>query len=129
MSDTPAPTAPTSPGLDPKFVYSVGVLLLVIIAAMLGWAMRMQQRTALAEGQVIQLNKTINSYDQRAMSLLNASPTMQGPPIIRDRLTRTPATMDSQSVEILELPAILGKGLGLAPGDIVRVAEEPRNNR
>ena len=126
MSDTPNPAATTSPGLDPKFGYSVGILLLVIIAALLGWAMRLQQRAALAEGQVIQLNKTINSYDQRALNLLNASPTMQGPPIIRDRLTRTPATLDSQPVEILELPAILGKGLGLAPGDIVRVAPESR---
>ena len=121
--------APARNGLEPWFVHTVGILLLVIIAALAGLTLRLHQRARLAEAR---LAEAWHDIRLRQAELMLKDPVfrifgdksvnlMIRPP--REGLPRTAATLDGQPVEVLELGAVVGGALGLRPGDILRVAD------
>lgn len=114
-SDTTA--QPT--GLSPNFVFIVGILLLVIIAALTGLALSYRARALVAEAEAAHLREVVQT-SQGAMQLLADN---LAPPLERDRLAALDATLDGRAVKVFIVDADRARSLGLVPGDILRVGQ------
>lgn len=109
---------PTRPqGLDPRFGYTTGLLLLLIIACLTALTLAFHRRARLAEAHLAAAQARVTQLEGRPLAFI--------PMIAPDDLPRTPATLDGRSTEVLELDAITGQAVGLRPGDVLRVATEP----
>lgn len=104
-------------GLDPRFGYAAGLLLLLIIACLTALTLAFHRRARLAEAHLAAAQSRVTQLEGRPMAFI--------PMVAPDGLPRTPAILDGRSTEVLELDAITGQAIGLRPGDVLRVATEP----
>ena len=108
------------PGVEPWFAYTVGILLLVIIAALTGLSLRLHRRCGRAEIRLKETRVTLQQTES-ALRALGREGMGLVARLPRDALDRTVAMFDGRSIQVLELPVDLGRMLGLRPGDVVRV--------
>jgi hypothetical protein len=120
-------------GLEPTFVYTVVVLLLVIIAALTGLTLRMNRRARLAEAALADARQDLQLRQMELMQkdpvyrIFGDKPVRSLIELPREELPRTAAMLDGRPTQVLELGAPLGGALGLRPGDVLRVADLPES--
>lgn len=75
--DTAVEPAAAANPLNPKFVYLVGLLALIIIAALAGLTVQYRQRAISAELQLQQANEDLNRQNTMLDTFLNLKPGQQ----------------------------------------------------
>ncbi len=115
-----APPAESSPSLEPWFVYTVGALLLAIVAGLTGVSMRFHRQASVAQMRLREAEAELGRTAS-AMQILGQSLAQFAPPLRRGELTRVEAELDGKRVTIFDLGAEKGRFLGLKTGDILRV--------
>ena len=117
----PTPYAPASApapkrGIDATFAYIVGLLLIFIIAALTGVSLKYYKLTRSYATELQKANDAIVFLRD-----FQANPMAFQPVVARDALPRQAAQLDGRNVDVLELDASLGRLMGFAPGDVLRV--------
>ena len=107
-------------GLEPWFAYTVGLLLLAVIAALTGLSLRFHARALRAQVQLHDMRGNLDKAES-ALSIFGANVAELTPRLDRQSLRRTTVTLDGRPVEVMELSAGVGRTLGLEAGDILRV--------
>jgi len=93
--DNPAEqTAATCP-MNPRFVYAVGMLMLVIIAALTGLALRLHRRAVSAELSLQRAGEQLDRQDATLQTFLNLKPG-QKVRIVTDRNDQAAAPADNE---------------------------------
>jgi len=98
----------------------VGILLLVIIAALTGLTLRFHKGMRLAEARLSQAEARGHRIEE-GMAVFGENVGKLLPRLPREDLARTAVTLDGEGAHVLELPAAMGEAIGLHVGDIVRV--------
>lgn len=115
---------PRPPGVEPWFAYTIGVLLLAVIAGLTGLSLRLYSRARLAEARAAAAQSSFDQQ-QRALSMLGEHLTELGVRLDRRSLPARPAKLDGHDVTLLEATAVQGEQIGLRAGDLLLVQERP----
>ncbi len=110
--------------IEPWFVYTVGILLLVVIAALTGLSLKLYHRARMAEASAAAMQSKTNQW-QDALKILAQQQPKPLPSLDRTALATRPAMLDGQPVNVLQMDTRQARQLGLLPGDIVLVESEP----
>lgn len=119
--DAAPASAASARGVEPWFAYTVGVLLLVIVAALTGLTLRLHRRTRVLEADLRDAQTRLRDAEQSVQILGESIPDLS-PRLPREALRRSAVTLNGQATSVLELPAATGRTWGLRPGDVVRVS-------
>jgi len=107
-------------GVEPWFLYVVGGLLLVIVAALGGLALRFHRRAVAAEKQLA----SATAPSPGSFMDLFARQAATVPRLQRAALPRRVGKLDDEMVTVLEVDARQGRALGLRPNDVLRVGPD-----
>ena len=112
---TPPPRPKSDGKIDAWFAYLVGILLLVIIAALTMLTFRYRTAASRAQADFRRANN--------ALSLIHAMPPAMAPALTRADYTAVTeeVTVNGREVEALGMEPGLAVLIGLAPGDVVVV--------
>ena len=109
------------PGIEPRFAYTVGLLLLVMVAALTGLSLRLHRRSVLAEAHAAQTSAAMDQQNQ-AMAVLGRH-LLEAAPLDRQALAARPAKLDDRTVTVLTISPQQAHTVGLQAGDVLEVAE------
>jgi hypothetical protein len=115
---------PSRPGVEPWFAYTVGLLLLLVVAALTGLSLRLYTRARAAEGRAAMAQSRLDQQ-QGALSLLGEHLTELSFRLDRRKLPARPARLDDREITLLEASAAQGEQVGLMPGDVLYVSARP----
>jgi hypothetical protein len=115
---------PDRPGVAPWFAYTVGLLLLVVVAALTGLSLRLYTRARAADAHANSVQSRLDQQ-QQALSMLGEHLTELGVRLKRGSLPARTVRLDGREVTLLEASAGQGEQIGLQPGDLLYVKEQP----
>lgn len=104
------------PGVPAWYVYTVGLLLLAILASLLAMTLVYRRRALLAEAE---LDRQRNAR-QAMIDVLGQS---MAPRLQRAQLRQAEITLNDQPTQALIVEPLRGEAIGLRTGDVLIVAE------
>ena len=107
----PAPQAPA------RFLFIVGVLMVMIVALLAGLWLRARIRATTAEFAAAQLQDRNDKLEALLGRILLGGAIQ--PKVARDSLQTKPVRIDGREVTALRLPAAMAKTWGFEPGDVI----------
>ena len=133
---------PDTPG-DSRFTFLVTGLMVIIVVALSALWLTERARRAKYQRQGVQLQKSLEEAQNRAMfaglgggtpvdaafiSKLEMMAAKSDEPqfeIVRQELATVPMTVNGKSVQVLQLSESVGARAGFHPGDLIYVTEPP----
>ena len=117
MENNAAPAG--RPGIERSFAYTVGVLLLVMVAALAGLSLRLYRRAVLAEAHAARGQAMLD--EQRAAVALLGRHLLAAEPLDRRALPARPGRLDGQPITVLTASPEQAARIGLEGGDVLLV--------
>ncbi len=118
----PTPSPQSAGGV--KYLATVGVLLVIIIAMLAVLWVRERRGRIAAEVAAARAETALNGLKEILGGVLTATERGPARPVQRDDLPSREADLDGRRRTLLELGASAGRRLGFRPGDLILVGED-----